>query len=135
MTFQIFHRHLWLIIALLFFFAASSVFCQADQGSATLTAQNNQLLLHVTLPKPPPDNLIVQLKLQSQTQIVATTPKAAKIDKKKSVVKWLVKSPQPKQLKFSVRTSSPIRASSASAVVTYRKPGDGSLVKIQTVKK
>lgn len=127
------NRHVLLIAALLFFTAFATI-CSAGQGTATLTAQDDQLILLVDIPKPPPVNLIAQLKLQTHTQILSTTPKAVKIDKKKSIVKWLVKNPQPGQLRFSVKTSPPVKASSADAVVTYRKPGDGSLVKIQAEK-
>lgn len=131
MTFSMPYFHTLLLAALLFTIAAASTDGFAGQGSATLTEQDGQLILLIDLPKPPPVNLIAQLKLRSQAQITAATPKAAKIDKEKSVVKWLVKNPQPGKLRFSVKTSAPVSASSASAVVTYRKPGDGSLITIE----
>lgn len=133
MTFSIIRRRVLLIVVLFVFVAASFANCLANQGQATLRAEDGKLVLSVNLPNPPPVNLITKLKFQATTRIISTSPEADKIDKKKSTIKWLIKNPQPGQLRLSVKTSPAVQPSSASAVVTYRKPGDGSLIKIQAV--
>lgn len=131
MTFSIPFRPALLIAALLLSAAAPAADCRADQGSATLTSSNGQLILQLDLPTPTPTNLIAELKLQSRAQVVATEPEAAKIDKKRSTVKWLVKNPRQNRLRLTVKTTPPVEPQAASAVVTFRNPSDGTLVQIQ----
>lgn len=136
MTFSISpYKYILPIFTLLFIVVSATTQCHAGQDAATLAAENGQLVLQISLPKPPPVNLIAQLKLPANARIVSASPKAAKIDTKKSVVKWLVKNPKSGSLQFKVKTSPPTAPASASAIITYRNPGDGSLVKIEAVKK
>ena len=124
-------RLIMICTALLIIGVAGPAACLAGSGKATLSSQNDKLVVKVNLPSPPPVNLIAKLKLKKSMQVVSASPKAAKIDKEKSVVTWLIKKPQRSTLTFSVKTTPSAALSSASAVITYRSPGDGSLVTIQ----
>lgn len=131
MTSAITSRHALSILTLFFVVAVPLTDCRAATGKAELSAKDGELVLQVSLPKPPPVNLIARLQIHIKTKIAATSPKAVKIDAKKSMVKWLVKNPSSGQLRLTVKTSPPVPASSASAVITYRNPGDGSTIKIK----
>lgn len=111
--------------------AITTEISRADQVSAALQHNNNKLTLKVFLASPPPVNLIAQITIPAQVKIVSTSPKATKVDRKKSMIKWLVKNPQAGTLQFAVTTSPGADPSSVAAVVLYRKPGDGSLIKIK----
>ena len=118
-----------LFICLMLFI--SPLIGRAEQASATLGRDGDKLILKLSLPSPPPVNLIAQITVPPGVKIVSTSPQAAKVDRKKSQIKWLVKNPRPGAAQFSVTTSPGADPASASAVVLYRNPGDGSMVKIR----
>ncbi len=117
------------LVSLLVFIAVG--LCRADQASATIGRDGNRVVLKISLPSPPPVNLIAQITVPPQVNIVSTSPPAAKVDKKKSIIKWLVKNPQPGASQFFVTTSPGVDPASVSAMILYRNPGDGSMIKIR----
>lgn len=130
MTYSRTTARLLFVASLGLLFALSAGTAIAGPGKATLSTNKDQLHLSVTVPKPAPSSLIAQLKLTAGTTIISTSPHTAKIDAGGSVVKWLVKNPPPGTINFTAVISPPANAASASGSVTYRKPGDGTLVKI-----
>ncbi len=115
--------------------ASGAVDCLAEQVAATLQQQAQNLNLEVSMAAPPPTNLIAIIELAPQTKIEATSPRNAKLDPKKSQVKWLVKNPRAGTLRFSVTAAKPIDLSKVSAEILYRKPGGGKLIKIDAQKR
>ncbi|MBT8354299.1 MAG: hypothetical protein KJO60_07235 [Desulfofustis sp.] len=114
---------------------STSVDCVAGQVAATLNRDNQNLILEVSVPSPPPSSIIAGIKLPKNTKIVGTSPKSAKIDLKRSSVKWLVKNPRPGTQRFSASTSPPADFTKVSAEILYRAPGGGSLIKVDAQKR
>ena len=112
-----------------------AVDCLADQVAATLQQEGKKLKLEISVAAPPPSSLIARIKLPSQPKIVATSPTTAKLDQKKSHIKWLVKNPSPGTLRFSVTTSAATDFSKVSAEVLYRKPGSKKSINIDAQKR
>ncbi len=110
--------------------ASGAVDCLAEQVAATLQQQAQNLNLEVSVAAPPPTSLIAVMELPPQTKIQATSPGNAKLDQKKSQIKWLVKNPSAGTLRFSVTLTKPTDLSKVSAEILYRKPGGGKLIKI-----
>ena len=109
---------------------SGTVDCLAEQVAATLQQQAQNLNLEVSMAAPPPTSLIAAMELPPQTKIQATSPGNAKLDQKKSQIKWLVKNPSAGTLRFSVTLTKPADLSKVSAEILYRKPGGGKLIKI-----
>lgn len=112
-----------------------AVDCLAEQVAATLHQQGPTLSLEISVVSPPPTNLIAIIKLPPKTKIVATSPQNAKLDPKKSEIKWLVKTPSQGVQRFSATSSKPTEFSKVSAEILYRKPSGGKLVKIDARKR
>ena len=109
--------------------------CLANQVAATLRQQAQILSLEISVDSPSPTSLIAIIKLPPQTKVATTSPKTAKLDPKKSQIKWLVKNPSPGTLRFSVTTSVSTDFSKVSAEVLYRKPGGDKSIKVDARKR
>lgn len=128
---------LWSVIVLLglITLAAGTATCRADQVSATLRQDGQQLLLEVALAPPVPANLIARITVSSPVDIISTSPRASKIDQNKSTSTWLVKNPRNKNLRFTVKTKTPVDLSSVSAAVMYRQSGPGKMITVSAQKR
>lgn len=124
-----------LILFSLVIFGKGVADCLAAPLEATLEQNGQRLELSISIPSPPPTSLIARIQLPSKIKIMATSPKAAKIDTKNSQIKWLIKNPSPGSLRLSVTTSPPVAASKVAAEILYRKPGDGKMSKIDAQKR
>lgn len=125
---------LWTLV--LFIIAMTGIEeCSADTVSATLLSNGKTLTLQVSVADPAPSSLIARLHLPAQAKIVSTSPTGAKVDRKASTIKWLVKTPFSGSLKFSATTATAPDFSSVSGLVLFRHPKDGKLIKIAAQKR
>ena len=95
-----------------------------------LSASGSSLVLSLTIQSPSPANLIVEQYLSPGNSIVATSPRAIKIDAAQSTVKWLFRNIQSGNLTLSVQLSAPLQGN-VSAKVRYRDPHGGSFTELR----
>jgi hypothetical protein len=88
-------------------------------------------VLEVDLPKPAPGNIIAEIQYPPSLDVQTAQPRAAKIDRKKGLIKWLIKNARPGKLKLQAGFSQPFEKSTISGYVRYRTIQEGTLAEIE----
>lgn len=132
--FSPYHPHLTLSLFLLL---AINLFCGHETSFAAnsvsgkyLSAEGTKLVLSLSIQDPPPANLIVEQYLSPGNKIVATSPRAKKIDNVKCKAKWLFRNTRSGNITLSIQLKAPLTGR-PSAMVRYRDPSGGSFTEIR----
>jgi hypothetical protein len=117
-----------LLLSLIFIMATAG---RADAVSARFFQdQPNSAVVEISLSRPAPTNLIVEVFLPRGLAVTAGQPKPAKIDRKKGTVRWLLKDTQPGTVQLRLVVDQALRLSDCTALIRYRHPGSGNLIEI-----
>lgn len=92
--------------------------------------QPNTAIVEISLSRPAPANLIVEVFLPRGLTVTAGQPKPAKIERKKGSVRWLLKDTGPGTVHLRLVANRSVRLSECTALVRYRQPGSGTLIEI-----
>ncbi len=123
-------------ITLFFMFSVILILGLDTAGAANLvsgrylSASGTTLVLSLTIQSPSPANLIVEQYLSPGNSIVATSPRAIKIDAAQSTLKWLFRNTQSGNLTLTIQLSAPLQGN-ASAKVRYRDPNGGAFIELR----
>ncbi len=109
--------------------SAGSVLAEGLQARY-LENSGTKSVLEIHIEDPPPSSVIVKQHLPSNKKIAGTLPAYTKYNKKKNVLTWLIKRPDPGVQKVIIHYKSILSGAGASAVIRCKNPSDGSLMTI-----
>ncbi|MGB3212685.1 MAG: hypothetical protein WBB19_18430 [Desulforhopalus sp.] len=89
-----------------------------------LSTTGKTLVLSLSIQNPSPSNLIVEQYLSKGNSIIATSPRAIKIDASKHQAKWLFRNPLSGKVSLTIQLEEPL-VGGASALIRYRDPQNG----------
>jgi uncharacterized protein (DUF58 family) len=116
------------LLALVFLLATSG---HADGVSARLFQdQPNSVIVEISMSRPSPNNLIVEVFLPRGVTVSAGQPKPAKIERKKGSVRWLLKDTGPGTVQVRLVANQAVPLPDCTAIIRYRQPGSGTLIEI-----
>ncbi len=95
-----------------------------------LSASGTNVVLVLSIQNPSPSNLIIEQYLSPGNSIVATSPRAIKVDAAQNKVKWLFRNTQSGDITLSIQLKAPLKGN-ASARVRYRAPNGGAFTELQ----
>jgi hypothetical protein len=129
-----YHPHITLS---LFFILAITLFCGHETAAAAnsvsgryLSAEGTKVVLSLSIQNPSPANLIVEQYLSPGNKIVATSPRAKKVDNAKCKAKWLFRNTRSGNITLSIQLKAPLTGR-PSAMVRYRDPAGGSFTELR----
>jgi len=115
-------------------FALVCLLATAGQAAAVsahlFQDQPNTAVVEISLSRPAPANLIVEVFLPRGLTVTAGQPKPAKIDQKKGSVRWLLKDPGPGTVQLRLVADRAVPLPDCTALIRYRQPGSGTLIEI-----
>ena len=119
------------IFFLIFFFStpfsayAEVVSARVYQEKGTTT------FIEITLSKPAPATVIVEMRLPQGSRIMETSPKFSKQNKKNHSVKWLMKNVKTGSSTIKIVTQTDLDLGSSHVLVRYRDSNDGKLREVE----
>jgi hypothetical protein len=132
--FSPYHPHLTLS---LFAMLAITLFCGHEIAAAAnsvsgryLSAEGTKVILSLSIQNPSPANLIVEQYFSPGNKIVATSPRAKKVDNAKCKAKWLFRNTRSGNITLSIQLKAPLTGR-PSAMVRYRDPAGGSFKELR----